>query len=101
MEYDVNSRTAILETNDKNIFHQLTDIRDELRQLHRLTAAYESIAAKTASVDERLGQIEQRLMRVEQAPAEDLRHYRRTAVACLVSAFISALCAGVFALLTI
>lgn len=87
----LNERTAALETNAKNIFHQLDEIKSSIGELHRLTALCEGIMAKVSGLETKLSGAELRLKSLEQAPVEDLRHYRRSITVYLVSALIGAL----------
>lgn len=92
---DLNERTAALETNAKNIFHQLDEIKEELRGIHHLTGVCEGISAKLTSTEEKLSSVHERMERLERAEGEDFRHYRRAAVTYLITGVLGALLGGV------
>lgn len=91
MERALSERTAVLETNDKNIFHQLDEIKNELHELQRLVVLCEGISAKLSLLEGRLPELERRLQSMESRPSEDLRHYRRSAVTSVITAVLAAL----------
>ncbi len=97
-EENISGRISSLEANEKNIFHQLDEIKLDVRDIQRLTAAVERMALQMQSTAERVGSIDKRLAFVEQAPAEDMRYYRRTAVCCALSGIIGTLLGAISAL---
>ena len=88
-------RTAALETNEKNIFHQIDEIKREVHQLSHLTVLCEGISQKLSSFEEKLSDTERRLSCVERAPGEDLRYYKRSAVTYLLTAVLAAIAGAV------
>ncbi len=92
---DLGLRTAVLETNEKNIFRQLDEIKEELKSLQHLPGLCESIHYKLSVFSERLTDLTERLHSLECRPQEDLRHYRRSAVVAMLSGVIGALCSAV------
>ncbi len=96
----LNERTAVLETNEKNIFHQLDEIKLKLCELHNLVALCEAISVKLGAVEEKISETQSRLHAVEQSPGEDLRHYRRSIVTYLATATIALILGAVGAWLS-
>lgn len=99
MEENISERVAKLEADGKNIFHQLTEIKEDVRDIRRLTAAVEKIAVKTENTARKVDDISERLESVEKTPAEDLKYYRRTAAGCLITGVIGIILGAVFALI--
>ena len=99
METHIAERLAICEANDSNIFHQLTEIKTEVKDIRRLTSAVEKIAVQTKTTAEKVDDIGRRLDTVERMPAEDHRHYRRVLWDCLITGLAGALLGGLLSLL--
>ncbi|MCR4615453.1 MAG: hypothetical protein K5756_04820 [Clostridiales bacterium] len=87
-------RLTALETNEKNIFHRLDEIRKDLEDIHELTASVKIIAAETVSISRKVDKVDSRLQAVENKPAEDLRYYKRTVISCVITALVSGLIAS-------
>ena len=66
-------RVAALEADKKTIFRQLAEVKEDIKDIRRLTAAVERIAVKTEIIGEKVDGIDRRLGSVESAPAEDYR----------------------------
>ena len=49
VDQNLNERVSYLEAQDKNIFHQLDEIKTDVRDIKRLTVAVERIALQTKS----------------------------------------------------
>lgn len=96
---NLGGRISSLEANERNIFHQLDEIKLDVRDIQRLTAAVERIALQMQSTAERVGSIDKRLAYVEQAPADDMRYYRRAAVCCAVSGVIGIVLGAISAII--
>ena len=96
---ELHERVARLEADEKTIFHQLTEIKDEVKDIRRLTAAVEKIAIKTESIDEKVDDMGMRISAVENEPAQNFLHYKRLAFGGIITAAISAVCAAVLALI--
>lgn len=96
---ELHERVARLEADEKTIFHQLTEIKDEVKDIRRLTAAVEKIAVKTESIDEKVDDMGSRISAVENEPAQNFAHYKRLAFGNIITAVISAVCAAILALI--
>jgi len=73
---EVHERLAKLEADEKNIFHQLTEIKEEVKDIRRLTLAVEKIAVKTESIDSKVDEMGTRISAVEREPTDDFKHYK-------------------------
>ncbi|MBQ9936846.1 MAG: hypothetical protein IJO86_00800 [Oscillospiraceae bacterium] len=96
---EVYERLAILEANDTNIFHQLTEIKTDVRDIRRLINAVETIAVKTESIDSKVDNMGDRLLQLENKPIEDLSHYKRLVIGSLITAVLSTVVTAVLALI--
>ena len=90
MEEHITERLAICEANDSNIFHQLTEIKTEVKDIRRLTTAVEKIAVQTKNTAEKIDGIDRRLDTVERMPTENMRHYKRVLFDCLLTGAVGA-----------
>ncbi len=92
-----NERIAKLEADDKNIFHQLDEIKTEVRDIRRLTVAVEKVAAQTENTAKKVDDISNRLGDVERAPSEEFKHYKRALITALVTGTVGTVLGAVFA----
>ena len=104
--HDTHERLATLEANDRNIFHQLDtlklenkEIRSELKDIRKLTEAVAQIAVKTENIDQKIDNINNRLNEVEQAPAKDYTHYRRTIISGAITGVIGIILGALLSLI--
>lgn len=86
---EVHERLATLEANDKNIFHQLDEVKKEVADIHKLAASVEVIATQTFEINKKVDGIGERLDIVERKPIKDFWFYKRTVVACIVTGTIT------------
>lgn len=96
---ELHERVARLEADEKTIFHQLTEIKDEVKDIRRLTAAVEKIATKTESIDSKVDDMGTRISAVENEPVQNFSHYKRLAFGCVITAIITAVCSAILALI--
>lgn len=96
---DAYERIAKLEADEKNIFHQLTEIKQEVKDIRRLTLAVEKIAVKTESIDGKVDEMGARISAVEKAPADDFKHYKRLVAGAVISAVLSSVVVALLALI--
>lgn len=96
---DLNERITYLEAQDQNIFHQLDEIKEDVRDIKRLTVAVERIALQTKATSEQVAGINERLGTLEQAPAEEAKYYKRVIVSCIVTGVISLILGTVLSLI--
>lgn len=98
-DQNLNERVSYLEAQDKNIFHQLDEIKTDVRDIKRLTVAVERIALQTKSTSEQVVGINERLDHLEQAPAEEAKYYKRVIISCIVTGVISLILGAVLSLI--
>ena len=84
----INGRISTLEANDRNIFHQLDEIKSDVRDIRRLTAAVEKVALQTENTANKVNSIDKRLAFVEQTPCEDMKYYKRAIIGCIATGII-------------
>ena len=99
MEEKIVERIAKLEANDANIFHQLSEIKTEVKDIRRLTAAVEKIAVQTENITHKVDGIDARLDNVEKQSAEEYKHYKRVIVSCVITGIIGTIIGAIFALI--
>ena len=96
---ELEERIAVCEANDKNIFHQLDELKTEVRDMHDLAASVKVIATKTDEINTKVDGIGNRLEKVERVPAEDYRHYKRLIYGCIITGIVGAIIGSIFALI--
>lgn len=92
-------RLAVLEANDKNIFHQIDEMKDEIKVLRELATAVQQLADRTESNTELLKKVDGRLDSIEHRPAADMQHYKRITITAIISGVIGAFVSAAIALL--
>ncbi len=95
---EIHERLAKLEADDKNIFHQLSEIKEEVKDIRRLTNAVEKIAQKTESIDSKVDDMGNRLLVVEREPAESFSHYKKLIIGAILTAAVSSVLANILSL---
>ncbi len=91
-------RVAKLEAQDKSIFHQLDEIKEDVKDIRRLTSAVEKIAEQTKNTSERVAGINNRLDVLERAPTEDYKHYKRLIIGGILTGTIGIILGAILAL---
>ena len=99
MEEKIVERIAKLEANDANIFHQLSEIKTEVKDIRRLTTAVEKIAVQTENITHKVDGIDARLDNVEKQSVEEYKHYKRVIVSCVITGIIGTIIGAIFALI--
>ncbi len=99
MDEKISERIVKLEADGKNIFHQLDEIKIEVRDIRRLCAAVEKIAVKTESTAQKVNDISERLENVEKAPAEEFKHYKRIIYGCIITGTIGIILGALLAMI--
>ena len=92
-------RLATCEVNDKNIFHQLDEIKKEMTDTRQLTIAVKELAVSVKATAEKVDDISDRLSTVEHAPAEDFKHYKRVIIGCIITGTIGIILGAVMTLI--
>ena len=98
-EVEITERLAKLEAEQRNIFHQLSEIKSEVKDIRRLINAVEKIAIKTESIDGKVDEMGMRISELEKNPAENFLHYKRLAAGAVISAFVSSVVVAILALI--
>ncbi len=96
---DITERVTRLEADDKNIFHQLDEIKTEVRDIRRLCTAVEKIAVQTKNTEQKVNDISDRLENVEKAPAEEFKHYKRVIYGCIITGTIGVILGALLAMI--
>lgn len=78
-------RIAVLEANDRNIFHQLDEHKIAIENIQRLVISVEKIADKTNSISDKVDQIDERLNQVEQQPMKRIQKAREIILTSILS----------------
>lgn len=103
-------RLTLCEANDKNIFHQLDEIKDELKDQRNLVVAVEKIATETKQIAEKVDRIDKRTgdaadklaARVSDLEAVPGRNYNRIkdiALTAIITGVLGTLIGAVLALI--
>lgn len=92
-------RIAILEANDRNIFHQLDETKQDIRVLRELTRAVQKIADKTDNTAALLGSVDKRLAKIEKTPTDNFNYYKRTVASAVITGIIGIVLGAFFALI--
>ena len=96
---EIHERLAKLEADDKNIFHQLSEIKEEVKDIRRLTVAVEQIAIKTESIYSKVDDMGSRLLVVEREPAESFMHFKKLIVGAVITATVSSVLANILSVI--
>lgn len=96
---EIHERLARLEADEKNIFHQLSEIKDEVKDIRRLTNAVEQIALKTESIDTKVDEMGGRIAEVEGQPLADFIHFKRVIIGAVITAALSTVTVAVLTLI--
>ena len=83
-------RLAVQEVNVKNIFHQIDEMKEEIKVLRELATALAHLSDKTENNTELLIKVDNRLDAIESRPLDDLSHYKRMAITAAISGVIGA-----------
>lgn len=92
-------RIAVLEANDRNIFHQLDEMKEEIKVLRELATALQQLADRLENNTALLSAVDKRLGNIEKRPVQDMEHIRKTAITAAVSGIIGALLSAAAALI--
>lgn len=103
-------RLALCEANDKNIFHQLDEIKDELKDQRTLVVAVEKIATETKQISEKVDRIdkrtgdhaekiEARVATLEAEPARKYNKYKETLITSIITLVVGLVIGGLLALI--
>ena len=95
---DVDARLTAVETEQKNIFHQIDELKVYVKDIHSLTSSVEKIAFQMDLTSKKVDKIDHRLEEIEREPGEDYKHYKRVIVGCVVTGIFGAILGALLAL---
>ncbi len=90
MKLTADERIAVLETNERNIFHQIDEMKEEIKVLRLLATAVQQLSDKTENNTALLQRVDKRLANIELQPLGDYKHYKRVIVTALLTGVIGA-----------
>lgn len=96
---EIEVKVATLEANQKTIFHNMDEMKEEIRDIRRLTVAVEKIATKTDDIAEKVHGIDARLDTVERAPGKAFTHYKQVIAGSVITGVIGIIIGALFALI--
>ncbi len=92
-------RVATAEADINNIFHQLDNVKQEMKDIHRLATSVELIATKTQNIESKVDGIGERLKEVESEPGKNFSYYKHTIIGAAITGGISLILAAFFGLI--
>ncbi len=95
----IEERLAILEANDRNIFHQLDETKQDIRVLRELTRAVQKIADETQNTAALLEKVDKRLAKIERKPAADFDHYKKSLITAVLTGIAGILLGAFFSII--
>lgn len=95
----VEERLTLCEANDKNIFHQLDEIKAEQKEQGRLVVAVEKLANKTDTIAEKVDKINGKLETIEAEPGRQYNRVKDIVVTAIITAIVGAIVGSVLTLI--
>ena len=92
-------RLTALEINDKNIFHQLDEIKAEQKEQGRLVVAVEKLANKTDTIAEKVDKIDGKLESIEAEPRQKYNRVKDIALTAIITGVVGTLIGAVLAVI--
>lgn len=92
-------RLTALEINDKNIFHQLDEIKAEQKEQGRLVVAVEKLANKTDTIAEKVDRIDSRIETIEAEPGKKYNRIKDVVLTAIITGIVGAIIGAVLALI--
>lgn len=90
-------RLTALEINDKNIFHQLDEIKAEQKEQGRLVVAVEKLANKTDTIAEKVDRIDSKIETIEAEPGKHYNRVKDIVLTAIITGVIGALLGAIMA----
>lgn len=91
-------KIVALETARDNIYHQLDEIKKDLKDLQGLTLAIERLAGSVKTTGEKVDKIDNRLEAIEREPGDTFKHYKRLIIGCICTGIVGAIIGALLAL---
>lgn len=79
--------------------HRISDLEEEQKQIYELTASVKELAISVKTMVEEQKEQGERIKRLEEEPADNIRLIKRTALTSAVSVVIGALVTGIIVML--
>lgn len=95
----IEERITLCEANDKNIFHQLDEIKAEQKEQGRLVVAVEKLANKTDTIAEKVDKIDGKLETIEAEPGRQYNRVKDIVITAVITAIIGAIVGSVLTLI--
>ena len=92
-------RLTALEINDKNIFHQLDEIKAEQKEQGRLVVAVEKLANKTDTIAEKVDRIDSRIETIEAEPGQKYNRIKDVVLTAIITGIVGAILGAVLTLI--
>lgn len=92
-------RLTALEINDKNIFHQMDEIKAEQKEQGRLVVAVEKLANKTDTIAEKVDKIDGKLETIEAEPGQHYNRVKDIVLTAIITGVIGALLGAIMAVI--
>ena len=92
-------RLTALEINDKNIFHQLDEIKETQKEQGRLVVAVEKLASKTDTIAEKVNRIDNKIETIETEPGRQYNRVKDIVVTAIITAIVGAIVGSVLTLI--
>lgn len=79
--------------------HRMADCEQEQKTIHDLTAAVKTLATNMEHMLDEQKEQSKRILRLEQAPLDDYRHYKRLVVGCFITGIVGTIIGAILALI--
>ena len=90
MDQKINERIAILEANKNNIYEQLKELKNDIKDLQKVTNEALRNVQKTEDLNQKKFSINNKLDDIEQTSGKDYHYYKRLIIGALITGFMSA-----------
>ena len=92
-------RLALCEANDKNIFHQLDEIKEAQKEHARLIVAVEKLASKTDTIAEKVNRIDSKIEKIEAEPGRQYNRVKDIIITSIITAIVGVIIGSVLTLI--
>lgn len=93
-ETRLEGRLSSIEEKQKSLFRTVDELKEGVKDMHRLMLAVERMALQMESHTSLLDGIDRRLETVEKAPGRAYNKYREIIIGCVITAVVGALIAA-------
>ena len=95
----IEERLTLCEANDKNIFHQLDEIKQEQKEQGRLVVAVEKLANKTDTIAEKVDKIDGKLETIEAEPGRQYNRVKDIVITAIITAIVGAIVGSILTMI--